>query len=151
MKKADTNKDFFSPNRFEILQDNIKEIDHDVNENNPIDNNSDSSKGKEKTMSKKNSKTKAPTTVILGESILKNVYGNVISKATKLKKHVVVKHFSGAKVDDMKHYMKPTQEKLPAHIIFHIGTNDLVTNKDSNEMQTKLFNLPNLLKLIKTR
>ena len=42
-------------------------------------------------------------TVILEESILKNVYWNAISKTTKFKKHVVVKHFSDASVDDMKH------------------------------------------------
>ena len=64
-------------------------------------------------MSIRNTKTKAPRKVILGDSILQNVYGNTISKATQFKKHIVVKHFSGAKIDDMKHYMKPTQEKLP--------------------------------------
>ena len=150
-KKADNNKDFSSPNRFEILQDDIKENDHDLNESDPIDNNSDSSKDKEKTMSNRNTKQKAPTTVILRDSILKDVYGNTISKATKFKKHVLVKHFSGAKVDNMKYYMKLFQEKPPAQKIFHIGTNDLVTNKDSNEIATKLFTLPNLLKLMKTR
>ena len=46
MKKADTIKDSSSPNRFEILQDNIKENDHDLNENDPIDNNSDSSRSR---------------------------------------------------------------------------------------------------------
>ena len=47
------------------------------------------------------SKTRAPTTVIL-------VYGNAITKSIKFKKHAVVKHFSGAKIKDMKHYVKPT-------------------------------------------
>ena len=44
-------------------------------------------------MSNKNVRTKAPTTVVLGDSILQNVYGNTISKTTKFKKHAVVKHF----------------------------------------------------------
>ena len=48
-------------------------------------------------------KTRAPTTVILGDSIVKNVYGNAITKSRKHKKHVVVKHFSGARITDMKH------------------------------------------------
>ena len=47
MKKADNNKDS-SPLRFQILQDGIKENDHDLNENDPIDNNSGSGKDKEK-------------------------------------------------------------------------------------------------------
>ena len=151
IKKADPNKDFSSSNRFEILQENIKEIDHDLNENDPIDNNSDSSKDKEKTIWNRNTKTKAPTTVILGDSILRNVYGNTISKATKFKKHVIVKHFSGAKVDDMKHCMKSTQEKSPAQIIFHIGTNDLVTNKDSNEIANEIVQLAKSTKTDKSK
>ena len=53
----------------------------------------------------------------------------MISKATKFKKHAIVKHFSDAKVDDMKHCMKVTQEKSPAQIIFRIGTKRLVTNE----------------------
>ena len=59
-------------------------------------------------------KTKAPTTVILGDSIVKNVYGNDIAKLIKHKKHVVVKHFSSVKTEDMKHCVRPTQEKQPA-------------------------------------
>lgn len=56
----------------------------------------------------------------------------MMSKATKFKKHAIVKHFSNAKVDDMKHCMKVTQEKSPAQIIFHIGTKRLVTNENFN-------------------
>ena len=141
MKKVDTNKDFSSPKCFQILQDDINENDHGLNKNDPIDNNSGSTKNKEKLKSNRNTKTKAPTTVILGDSILKNAYWNTISKATKFKKHVIVKYFSGAKVDNMKHYMKPTQEKSPAQIIFHVGTNDLVTNKDSNEIANEIVQL----------
>ena len=117
----------------------IKENDHDLNVNDPVDNNSfDYSKEKGKAMSNKNTKTKSPTTVILGDSMLKNVYGNTISKAAKFKQRVVVKRFSGAKEYNMKHYMKPTQEKPLAQIIFHIGTNDLVTNKDSDEIANEI-------------
>ena len=43
MKKADTNKDFSSSNRFEILQDNVKEKNHDLNKNDPSDNNNSDS------------------------------------------------------------------------------------------------------------
>ena len=54
------------------------------------------------------------------------------------KKHVVVKHFCGTKVGDIKHYMKPTQEKSPVQITFNIGTNDMATNKDSKEIANKI-------------
>ena len=85
-------------------------------------------------------KTKAPTTIILGDSIVKNVYGNAITKWVKHRKHVVVKHFSGAKIDDMKHYVKPMQEKQPAQIIVHIGTNDLSSNKNSDKIADEIVN-----------
>ena len=92
---------------------------------------------KGKTMLNRNTKIKAPTTVILRDLILKYVYGNAISKTTKFKRHVV-KHLSVAKVDNIKHYMKPTQEKSLAEIIFHIETNDLITMKESNEIAKEI-------------
>ena len=151
MKKADTNKDCSSANRFKILQDDIKKNDHDLNENYPIDSNSDSGKDKEKTISNRNTKAKAPTTVILGESIRKNVYGNVISKVLKFKKLVVAKHFSGAKVEGIKHCMKPAQEKSRVQIIAHIGTNTLVTNVDSNEIANEIVELAKFAKTDKNK
>ena len=151
MEKADTNKDCSSANRFKILQDDIKENDHDLNENYPIDSNSDSGKDKEKTISNRNTKVKAPTTVILGESIRKNVYGNVISKVLKFKKLVVAKHFSGAKVEGIKHCMRPAQEKSRVQIIAHIGTNTLVTNLDSNEIANEIVQLAKFAKTDKNK
>ena len=85
------------------------------------------------------SKTRAPTTVIL-------VYDNAITKSIKHKKHIVVKHFSGAKIEDMKHYVKPTQEEQPAQIIIHIGNNDLSGNKNSDEIANKIVEFANSIK-----
>ena len=48
------------------------------------------------------SKTEIAATVILRDSIVKSIYDNAITKSAKHKKHIVVKHFSGAKVDDIK-------------------------------------------------
>ena len=137
MKKTGTNKYFSSTNRFEILQDDIKENDQDINNNDPIDNNSDSSKDKGKTMSNGNTKITV-TTVTLGDSILKNMYENSILKVAKFKKHTSL---PGAKLDDMKHYMKPTRQKPLAQIIFNIGTNDLATNKDFHEIANEIVQL----------
>ena len=60
----------------------------------------------------KKQKTKAPATVDLEDSIAKNVFGDTISKFSKFKKHAV-----------------------------HIGTNDLFTNKDSNEIAKNIREL----------
>ena len=133
---------FVSPNRFDALRmtthDNDKESDEQS-----IQNETDSHPLKS-AISK--TKTRAPTTVILGDSIVKNVYDNAITKSIKHKKHVVVKHFSGAKTKDMKHYVKPTQEKQPAQIIVHVCTNDLPGNKNSDEIANEIVEFANSLK-----
>ena len=51
----------------------------------------------------------------------------------------------------MKYCMKPTQEKSPAQIIFHIGTNDLVTNKESNEIANNIIQLAKSAKADKNK
>ena len=51
----------------------------------------------------------------------------------------------------MKYCMKPTQEKSPAQIIFHIGTNDLVTNKESNEIANNIIQLSKSAKADKNK
>ena len=95
------------------------------------------------------SKTKntAPTTVILGESIL-TVYDNAITKSIKHTKHVVVKDFPGAKIEDMKH-VKPMHEKQPAQIIIHVGTNNLLGNKNSDDIAKETVGFANLAKTSK--
>ena len=151
-KPPNPNPSFASPNRFSALQTN-NDDDDDIDagseqlNSNELDilNSSDSNKEHSK------SRTKAPTTVILGDSIIKNVYGNAITKSIKHKKHVVVKHFSGAKIDDMKHYVKPTQEKEPAEIILHVGTNELSGNKDPDEIADEIVTLANSVKTNENR
>ena len=50
-----------------------------------------------------------PITVMLVDSIVKIVYDNAITKSVKHKKNVLVKHFSGAKMEGMKYFVKPMQ------------------------------------------
>ena len=99
---------FVSPNSFDALRmtadDNDKKSDEQLIQN---ETNSHPLKSISKT------KNRTPATALLGDSIVKNDYGNVITRSIKHKKHVGVKHFPGAKFEDMKHYVKPTQEKKP--------------------------------------
>ena len=46
----------------------------------------------------------------------------------------------------MKYYVKPTQEKQPAQIIIHVGTNGLPGNKISDEIASKIVEFANLIK-----
>ena len=84
---------------------------------------------------------KAPTSVTLGDSIVKNVYDNIITKSVKHQKHVVVKHLSRAKIADISHYKKRTQEKLPAEIIIHMGTNDSYSDKEAKDIANDILQL----------
>ena len=131
-----------SPNRFDALRmttdDNDKDSDDQLNQNETDSNPPRSIKSK--------TKTKAPTTVILDDLNVKNVYGNAIMKSVKHKKHVVVKHFSVAKIEDMKHYAKPTQVKETAQIIIYVGTNDILGNKNSDEIANKIVEVANWIK-----
>ena len=131
----------YSPSRFDALRtqnnDNNNESEH-LNLDETV---SQLPKNKQP-----KAKTKPPTTVILGDSIVKNVYGNAITKRVKHRKHVAVKHFSGAKIVDMKHYVKPTREKQPAQVIVYIGTNDLLSNKNSDEIADEIVNFAKSIK-----
>ena len=74
-----------------------------------------------------NTTNKPPTTIILGDSIVKRLNSFQMSKGCK--KKVLVRSFPGARVKDMYHYMKPVLEEVsqPTNVVFHIGTNDLGT------------------------
>ena len=63
------------------------------------------------------------TTVILGDSIIKNIQGYKLGK--QVGERVVVKSFAGATSSEMTHYIQPTLERKPQRIVLHIGTNDL--------------------------
>ena len=58
----------------------------------------------------------------------------------------MVKNFSGAKIEDMNYYVKPTQEKKPVQIIIYFGTNDLRGNKNSDEITNEIVEFENSIK-----
>ena len=59
----------------------------------------------------------------------------------------MVKHFPGVKIEDMKYYVKSTQEKQLAQIIIHVGTNDLPSNKNRNEIANEIVEFTNSIKI----
>ena len=70
-----------------------------------------------------NQEGSSPTTVIIGDSIIRNIQGWQLGK--EVGHRVVVKSFAGATTSDMSHYVKPTLDKKPNQIILHAGTNDI--------------------------
>ena len=59
---------------------------------------------------------KRRTVVVLGDSIVKYVQGRKLSR----KVNTIIKSFSGARVEDMFHYVKPTVYQHPDEVIIHI-------------------------------
>ena len=55
---------------------------------------------------------------------------NGIDEKRLSQKHGNVKvfHFSGARIEDLRHYIVPIIKNKPDYLILHIGTNDATTN-----------------------
>ena len=61
------------------------------------------------------------TTIIAGDSILKNLRGHKMSKVSQVK----VSTFSGCTTKDLCDHVKPILRKKPDRLIIHVGTNSL--------------------------
>ncbi|CAB4017433.1 Hypothetical predicted protein [Paramuricea clavata] len=67
-----------------------------------------------------------PVTIIIGDSMIKGLRPEKISKSVKHKAQV--KSFSGSTVEDLTDSVKPSLKRKPKNIIVHVGTNDLKRN-----------------------
>ena len=80
---------------------------------------------------------------ILGDSMIKGVqHWQMQSRDTQ----VVVRSFSGAKIKQMKHYVKPAEEESPNLYILHAGTNDLRESKSAEKIADEIIDLAITLK-----
>ena len=70
------------------------------------------------------------TTVIVGDSIIKNVQG--IELVQTVGYRVVVKPFPGATIRDIRLHVVPTFENAPVQICPYVGTNDLKSSTPNN-------------------
>ena len=87
------------------------------------------------------------TVFILGDSIVKNVNGYLLTKKLRHKKLIKVRSFSGAKVSCMYDHVKPTiREFNPNHIILHVGTNELKSSKTASQISRSVIDLALSLK-----
>jgi len=76
---------------------------------------------------------KVSTTLLIGDSMIKNIQGTKLGEAVGHR--VVVKSFSGATTKAMKDYLKSNLELSPNQVVLHVGTNDL-KQKDCKSRQT---------------
>ena len=118
-----------------------------------VDNEGNSIENKKKQEAKKSKKTKEThkpdeellseghhgreTVVVAGDSIVKFVKGWELSNAGR---NDSVKSFSGATLNDMSDFLKPTGRKQPDKLIIHAGTNDL-RRLNPNEVADRIVEL----------
>ena len=76
---------------------------------------------------KRNKDQNKNLTAIVGDSIIKDVYGWELSDKEQ---KVVVKHFSGSTTEDTKTYIQPPLKRDPDRVIIHVGSNDLRSSQD---------------------
>ena len=69
-----------------------------------------------------------------------------MSKKLNANCNVFVKTFSGAKTTFMNDYVKPLIRSSPDHFILHIGTNDLSSDKSSEEIAKSIIDLATSIK-----
>ena len=84
---------------------------------------------------------------ILGDSIIKNANGYLLTKKLRHKKCIKVRSFSGAKVSCMYDHVKPTIREFNLnHIILHVGTNELKNSKTARQISRSVIGLALSLK-----
>ena len=76
----------------------------------------------------------------VGDSLIKHLNGYVIGgKAGNCNVYVRPSH--GAKVRCMVDHVKPIIRDKPDHIIFHVGTNDIPSDKDAGDIAKSIVDL----------
>ena len=79
-------------------------------------------------------------TALVGDSMVKDIYGWKISDNNE---KVLVKHFSGSTTEDMMTYIKPPLKRNPDCFIIHLGTNDLRFNQDHETITRNIVEVAN--------
>ena len=84
---------------------------------------------------------------ILGDSIVKNVNGYLLTKKLRNKKLNKVRSFNGAKVSCMYDPVKPTiREFNPTHITLHIEANELKSIEAASQISRSVIDFALSLK-----
>ena len=98
-------------------------------------------------MINQNSKEKNEKSIfVIGDSMLKQLNGWEMSKKLNANCKMFVKTFLGAKTICMHDYVKPSVRSSPNHIILHVGTNDLSSDKSSEEIARSIIDFATSIK-----
>ena len=131
----------------------VEDISKKANKNMAIVRSLDNSCNPQKTITADDHKNDKPkgeknknTIFVIGESMVKHLNGWEMSKKLNANCKVFVKTFSGAKTTCMNDYVKPSVRSSPDHFILHVGTNDLSSDKSSEEIARSIIGLATSIK-----
>ena len=113
---------------------NRDDICLDKDQNCEFDNGDDNGIKKGETKSINVNKNKQRSTTIIGDSLLKDLEPRKMREAMGRLEKVFIKSFSGANIEAMEHYVKPTMNYNNDLIVLHFGTNDLRSEKSANDI-----------------
>ena len=83
---------------------------------------------------------------ILGDSLIKDIKAFKMKQGLSSKEKVFIKSFAGAKNECMSDYITPSLKYKPDVIILHCGTNDLRSEKSTEDIATEIINLAKRMK-----
>ena len=86
-------------------------------------------------------KRKHRSTIILGDSMLKDIEPHKMRQAVGKSEKVYIKSFTGADTESMEHYIIPSKKYDNDLIILHFGTNDLRSDKQANDIAKGIINV----------
>ncbi len=90
---------------------------------------------------RENKTKKKRSITILGDSIVKEKRSHKMRRCTKQGEKIYIKTFPGATTECMNDYVNPTMKYNPDFVILHTGTNDLKSNKSSEEISDDIIKL----------
>ena len=96
---------------------------------------------KDEDIYKNGNKRKHRSTAIIGDSMLKDIEPRKMRKAMGRSEKVYIKSFSGVDTDAMKYYVKPTMKYKNDLLILHFGTNDLRSDKCTDNIANEIINI----------
>ena len=83
------------------------------------------------------------TCAIVGDSVINGIDEKRLSQKFG---NVKVFHFSGARIEDLNHYIVPIIKNKPDYLILHVGTNDVTPNSSRKIVDNLLMLRTNISK-----
>ena len=127
--QANSNFNIDTSNQYDVLAENTNG-DASIEDDENIESEND----------RENKTKKKRSITILGDSIVKDIRSHEVRR-TKQGEKIYVKTFPGATTECLKDYVKPTMKYNPDFVILHTGTNDLKSNKSSEEISDDIIKL----------